>query len=261
MMMLCIYIVSYNRKSRSKKLIEQWVFETRTAEADRMKSEARLQRLREGGISVDEFIDKFVYTYEAEEKAEERAQEERQLQRQKSQKAAAEGDWGSSGSEGGGGGDQLQVVQVEQQPQYYQQQQQQQDANGGWAVDGWDSTEAAEAAAVEPQADGGNWASWDNQPQEEQPQAGQDDGGGGGEGGWASFEQQNTVIEAAPAATEYEASAAVADGGRTAAAFCLYDFESQGFTLMELAFKFHLNNSSCAMFMHAYFSPISSVTV
>ena len=231
-MLLCIYFHKIIAKFEARSLIEQLVFEPRTAEADRMKSEARLQRLREGGISVDEFIDKFVYTYEAEEKAEERAQEERQLQRQKSLKAAAEGDWGSSGSEGGGGGDQLQVVQVEQQPQYYQQQQQQQDANGGWAVDGWDSTEAAEAAAVEPQADGGNWASWDNQPQEEQPQAGQDDGGGGG---WASFEQQNTVVEAAPAATEYEASAAVADGGRTAAAFCLYDFESQGFTLMELS--------------------------
>ena len=79
-----------------------------------MKSEARLERLREGGISVDEFIDKFVYTYEAEEKAEERAQEEAQLQKQRSMQAAAEGDWGSSGSEGG---ERQQVAQVEQQPQ------------------------------------------------------------------------------------------------------------------------------------------------
>ena len=54
-----------------------------------MKSEARLQRLREGGISVDEFIDKFVYTYEAEEKAEEHAQAQGQMQRQQGHNSIA----------------------------------------------------------------------------------------------------------------------------------------------------------------------------
>ena len=171
-----------------------------------MKSEARLERLREGGISVDEFIDKFVYTYEAEEKAEERAQEEARLQRQRSMKAAAEGDWGSSGSEGG---ERQQVAQVEQQPQvrmqgwagrqaarssmpkrppylasiihcqksksnlaqdadYYQQQQQ--DANGGWAVnDGWGNEE-------EPHAEAGVAAVAETQD--------------GEQGNWASWDNQ-----------------------------------------------------------------------
>lgn len=146
---------------------------------------------------------------------------------------------------------QLNSLQVEQQPQEtadYYQQQQQQDANGGWAVDngGWgndEPAEEAEPAEVEPQADGGNWAAggWGEPAQEEQQQPEpevQDDGGGG----WASFSQQNSVVEAAPDATEQ--AVVSADGGRTAAAICLYDFESQGCTLMEIAFKFNLKNSN-----------------
>ena len=36
------------------------------AERERVKAEARLNRLREGGVAVDEYIDQFVYTYEPE---------------------------------------------------------------------------------------------------------------------------------------------------------------------------------------------------
>ncbi len=36
----------------------------RNAEVEKAKAEARLAKLREGGISVDEYIDAFVYTAE-----------------------------------------------------------------------------------------------------------------------------------------------------------------------------------------------------
>ena len=36
----------------------------RNAEVEKSKAEARLAKLREGGISVDEYIDAFVYTTE-----------------------------------------------------------------------------------------------------------------------------------------------------------------------------------------------------
>ena len=51
-----------------------------------------------------------------------------------------------------------------------------------------------------------------------------------GGGGWANFEQQGTAVEAAP---EQEAAVALAEGGRTAAAICLYDFESQASTCIK----------------------------
>ena len=55
--------VSNQRSNQNKKNI---FFQAaiRNAEVEKSKAEARLAKLREGGISVDEYIDAFVYTAE-----------------------------------------------------------------------------------------------------------------------------------------------------------------------------------------------------
>ena len=51
-----------SKQNSVKKIVFQAAI--RNAEVEKSKAEARLAKLREGGISVDEYIDAFVYTAE-----------------------------------------------------------------------------------------------------------------------------------------------------------------------------------------------------
>ena len=55
-------VTNVQNKIQLKKIVFQAAI--RNAEVEKSKAEARLAKLREGGISVDEYIDAFVYTAE-----------------------------------------------------------------------------------------------------------------------------------------------------------------------------------------------------
>ena len=138
----------------------------RNSETERARAEARLERLREGGIAVDEYIDAFVYSYENEQKQEQQRQQ--QQQQQQAVAAAASNEWPSASDDNNQEEDYTQ-----QQQQYDYSQQQSVDPNAGWdtANTGWGEDanteqQQEEPAAAEPAADGADWANFGDQQQQ-----------------------------------------------------------------------------------------------